>query len=44
MFRVIDEAKYEGWIGCEYRPAASTVAGLNWMYKLIDRQRKPAKV
>ena len=43
LFRVIDEAKYDGWIGCEYRPAAGTAAGLAWMYKLIDRQRAPAK-
>lgn len=21
---------YEGWVGCEYRPAGATVAGLNW--------------
>jgi hydroxypyruvate isomerase len=22
---------YAGWIGCEYKPAAGTVAGLAWM-------------
>ena len=43
LFRVIDEARWDGWIGCEYRPAAGTAAGLAWMYKLIDRQRAPAK-
>ena len=44
VFRVLDEARYDGWIGCEYHPATSTAAGLAWMYKLIDRQRAPAKV
>jgi 2-dehydrotetronate isomerase len=39
LFKLLDELKYDGWIGCEYRPAQSTAAGLAWMYKLIDRQR-----
>ncbi|MEO8488017.1 MAG: 2-oxo-tetronate isomerase [Betaproteobacteria bacterium] len=39
LFRVIDEARWDGWIGCEYRPAAGTASGLAWMYKLIDRRR-----
>jgi hydroxypyruvate isomerase len=30
VFRRIDELGYQGWIGCEYRPAADTVAGLAW--------------
>ena len=38
LFKLLDELKYEGWIGCEYRPAQSTAAGLGWMYKLIDRR------
>jgi hydroxypyruvate isomerase len=43
LFRVIDEARWDGWIGCEYKPAAGTAEGLGWMYRLIDRQRAPAK-
>ena len=43
LFRVIDEARWDGWIGCEYKPSAGTAAGLGWMYRLIDRQRAPAK-
>ena len=43
LFRVLDEMRYDGWIGCEYKPAAGTAAGLAWMYRLIDRQRAPAK-
>lgn len=39
LFRLLDELKYDGWVGCEYRPAQSTTAGLGWLYKLIDRKR-----
>jgi hydroxypyruvate isomerase len=28
LFRFIDEAGYDGWIGCEYKPAGVTEAGL----------------
>jgi len=38
LFRVLDELRYDGWIGCEYRPAVNTAAGLAWLYKLIDRR------
>ncbi|HEY6101404.1 MAG TPA: 2-oxo-tetronate isomerase [Anaeromyxobacter sp.] len=30
VFRVLDELGYAGWVGCEYRPARGTVAGLGW--------------
>ena len=30
VFRRVDELGYQGWIGCEYRPAGDTVAGLAW--------------
>ena len=33
VFRRIDELGYQGWIGCEYRPAGETVAGLEWRKK-----------
>jgi 2-dehydrotetronate isomerase len=39
LFKLLDELKYDGWIGCEYRPAQTTAAGLGWMYKLIDRRQ-----
>ena len=42
LFRLLDELKYDGWIGCEYRPAHTTAAGLGWMYKLIDRRPQAA--
>ena len=34
LFEVIDELGYPGWIGCEYRPAAGTSAGLGWLREL----------
>jgi len=39
IFRMLDEQRYAGWVGCEYKPAGDTVAGLGWMYRLIDRNR-----
>jgi hydroxypyruvate isomerase len=30
VFRRMDELGYQGWVGCEYRPAAGTVEGLGW--------------
>lgn len=31
IFSVLCELGYAGWIGCEYRPAAATSAGLRWL-------------
>ena len=31
LFKAIDELGYQGWIGCEYIPAAGTEAGLGWL-------------
>ncbi len=31
LFRFIDEAGYEGWLGCEYQPAGVTEDGLEWI-------------
>jgi len=30
LFKHLDQIGYKGWIGCEYKPAATTVAGLGW--------------
>lgn len=30
LFQFLDEIGYDGWIGCEYKPKAGTVAGLGW--------------
>ncbi len=31
LFRLLDDLGYDGWVGCEYRPANGTVQGLDWM-------------
>jgi hydroxypyruvate isomerase len=36
VFRRIDEMGYRGWIGCEYRPAGETTAGLSWFAPYKD--------
>ena len=41
IFRLLDELKYPGWIGCEYKPKQQTAAGLSWLYRLIDRKPQP---
>lgn len=30
LFDLLDASGYTGWVGCEYRPAAGTEAGLGW--------------
>lgn len=35
IFRVMQELRYQGWIGCEYRPAEDTSAGLRWMREAL---------
>lgn len=34
LFAHLDRIGYQGWIGCEYKPAASTEAGLGWRQSL----------
>lgn len=31
LFKHIDKIGYQGWIGCEYKPATTTEAGLAWV-------------
>jgi hydroxypyruvate isomerase len=31
LFDFIDRLGYEGWIGCEYKPKTTTLAGLGWI-------------
>jgi hydroxypyruvate isomerase len=31
LYRLLDNLGYEGWIGCEYRPAGKTSDGLGWL-------------
>ena len=30
LFDLMDDLGFRGWVGCEYRPAAGTLAGLGW--------------
>ncbi len=34
LFKHLDRIGYTGWIGCEYKPAAGTEAGLGWRSQL----------
>ena len=34
LFRHLDRIGYQGWVGCEYKPATTTEAGLGWMQRL----------
>jgi hydroxypyruvate isomerase len=31
LFNLLDRLGYKGWIGCEYKPATTTEAGLGWI-------------
>ncbi|MHC8333928.1 hydroxypyruvate isomerase [Pseudomonas sp. LB3P25] len=31
LFQLLDRIGYQGWVGCEYKPATSTLAGLGWL-------------
>jgi 2-dehydrotetronate isomerase len=33
LFELLDELKYQGWIGCEYKPKTTTLEGLGWFEK-----------
>jgi len=35
LLRRLDELGYDGWVGCEYRPLTTTVAGLGWRDRLV---------
>ena len=37
LFRLVDELGYEGWIGCEYRPAGRTEDGLTWLSSYVQK-------
>ena len=34
LFAHLDRIGYDGWIGCEYKPASTTEAGLGWRERL----------
>jgi hydroxypyruvate isomerase len=38
VFAALDAIGYPGWIGCEYKPATSTEAGLGWLARARHAQ------
>jgi hydroxypyruvate isomerase len=34
LFAHLDAIGYQGWVGCEYKPAQTTTAGLGWYQAL----------
>ena len=36
LFAHLDRIGYDGWIGCEYKPATTTEAGLDWRTRLVN--------
>ena len=36
LFAHLDRIGYDGWIGCEYKPATTTEAGLGWRQRLAQ--------
>jgi hydroxypyruvate isomerase len=36
LFKHLDTIGYTGWVGCEYKPATDTVAGLGWRKQLTQ--------
>ena len=43
IFALIDALPYDGWVGCEYQPRATTEAGLGWMTSLVDSAARGAR-
>ncbi len=37
LLAAIDASGFDGWVGCEYRPRAGTLAGLGWVERLGQR-------
>ena len=37
LFEHLDRVGYTGWIGCEYKPATTTSAGLGWVQNYIQK-------
>jgi hydroxypyruvate isomerase len=37
LLRTLDELRYSGWVGCEYRPRTNTLEGLGWLQRFRQR-------
>lgn len=42
LFAHLDRIGYSGWVGCEYKPAQSTEAGLHWLETVAGQKRATA--
>ena len=42
LFEHLDRIGHQGWIGCEYRPATTTEAGLGWLERA--RRQRPSAI
>jgi hydroxypyruvate isomerase len=40
LFALLDRVGYAGWIGCEYKPADTTLAGLGWVQPYLQTARE----
>jgi 2-dehydrotetronate isomerase len=40
LLRLIDKLGYDGWIGCEYKPAGKTEDGLAWLKPWLHEEAK----
>lgn len=38
LFAHLDRIGYQGWVGCEYKPANGTEAGLGWLEKIAGKK------
>ena len=36
IFRILDEIRYQGWIGCEYNPEKTTSESLDWVKFFLE--------
>lgn len=43
LFSHLDRIGYRGWVGCEYKPAGRTEAGLTWVERARRRMPGPAR-
>lgn len=38
LFDLLDELRYDGFVGCEYHPKTNTIDGLGWFQPYLERQ------
>ncbi|MBN8936123.1 MAG: hydroxypyruvate isomerase, partial [Rhizobiales bacterium] len=39
LFSLLDELRYDGWVGAEYTPRGGTLEGLGWLKKWSTRSK-----